>query len=247
MSQYSVDHLPPIPPEQTPVQQTFEASQSYLTLAFLQMGLGLVITAGIAFAFLILGGTSYLMAHPMISLVLLIAQLGIAAAFGIQMQKASAAALRTMFFAYAVLTGITFSSLGVVYTGSTLFYAFLISAVFYFCLAFVGLTTKRNLNSLGLICLVGLVVLLVAWLVLALFGASMSILLYSSIGLILFTGITCWDVQRMKTIMAQVESDEPSRQKWTVYFALELYLDFINIFLYVLRLFAAGSGSSSRR
>lgn len=247
MSQYSMDHLPPIPPESAMQVHSLEPDRTYLVSAFAQMGLGLVLTALTAFIFLVSGGALYILSHPTLSLMLLVAQLGIAVAFGVMMQKASANTLRLMFFAYALLTGITFSSLGLVYTGSTLFYAFVISAVFYFCLAFVGLTTKRNLNNLGLICLVGLVVLMISSLVLALFGAGMNIILYSAVGLILFTGITCWDVQRMKTIMATMEGDDASKSKWTVYFALELYLDFINIFLYVLRLFAAGSGSNSRR
>ncbi len=248
MSQYSMDHLPPIPPESTMQVRPLEPDRTYLVSAFVQMGLGLLLTALTAFIFLVSGGALFILSHSTtLSLLLLVAQLGIAVAFGVMMQKASANTLRLMFFAYAVLTGITFSTLGLVYTGSTLFFAFIISAVYYFCLAFVGLTTKRDLNNLGLICLVGLIVLLVSSLVLALFGAGMNIILYSAIGLILFTGITCWDVQRMKTIMASMEGDEITKSKWTVYFALELYLDFINIFLYVLRLFAAGSGSNSRR
>lgn len=98
-----------------------------------------------------------------------------------------------------------------------------------------------------MICLVGLVVMLLAEVVLMLFGAPLNIQLYSIIGMLLFTGITMWDVWRMKQIMENAPLDSMTKQKWTVYFALELYLDFINIFLYVLRLFAAGSGSSSRR
>lgn len=246
MSQFSLDHLPEIP-EDAKKQSSFTVSDNYLVSVFAQMGLGLAITAGTAFLFLILGGTVFLLEHPMLAMLLMFAQLGITVAFGVSMNKASVTALRLMFLAYSILTGITFSSLGIIYTGSTLFYAFAISAVYYFCLAFVGITTKKNLNNLGLLCLTGLVVMLLAEIVMLLLHVSVNIQLFSIIGLLLFTGITMWDVWRMKRIMENAPMDTMTRQKWTVYFALELYLDFINVFLYILRLFAAGSGSSSRR
>lgn len=247
MSQFSLDNLPEIPEEARSSSRPFELGGNYLVSTFVQMGLGLSLTALTAFLFLVCGETYFMYSHPMLALVLMIAQIGIALSFSFSMNKASVGTLRLMFFAYSVLTGVTFSSLGIVYTGSTLFYAFAISAVYYFCLAFVGATTKKNLSSLGMICLVGLVVMLLAEVVLMLFGAPLNIQLYSIIGMLLFTGITMWDVWRMKQIMENAPLDSMTKQKWTVYFALELYLDFINIFLYVLRLFAAGSGSSSRR
>ncbi len=144
MSQFSLDNLPEIPEEARSSSRPFELGGNYLVSTFVQMGLGLSLTALTAFLFLVCGGTYFMYSHPMLALVLMIAQIGIALSFSFSMNKASVGTLRLMFFAYSVLTGVTFSSLGIVYTGSTLFYAFAISAVYYFCLAFVGATTNKK-------------------------------------------------------------------------------------------------------
>lgn len=247
MDSYTPNNMPPIPED---AYRRREAnfnmdSRYYLTYSFGLMGVGLCITALVAFLVLATGFYEVIFSNGFLSTILLFAQLGLAIGFGVAMNRASASTLLAMFIAYSCVTGITFSTLGLVYAGSTLFYAFLITAVYYFCLAFVGMTTKRNLTNLGTFAIVGLVVLLISQIVLLLFRAPMSIHLYSALGLIIFTGITMWDVQRMKIIMMQIEGDDLTAKKWSVYFALELYLDFINIFLYVLRLIGIGSSSNS--
>lgn len=244
MEQYSPENLPPIPEDV--YKQRYNANTSstnYLTYSFVLMGIGLCLTALVAFLVLSTGFYRVIFSNGMISTILLLAQLAMAVSFGVAMNRASANTLTIMFICYSILTGLTFSTLGLAYTRSTLYYAFLITAVYYFCLAFVGLTTKRNLDKMGTFAMVGLVVLLISQLVLLLFHSPMSMHLYSALGLILFTGITIWDVSRMKKIMMQVDGDDLTARKWAVYFALELYLDFINIFLYILRLFSEGSGS----
>lgn len=246
MDSYTPDNMPPIPEDAyTRRQANFnQSSQYYMTYSFGLMGVGLSITAIVAFLVLTTGFYNVIFSSGFLSILVVIAQLGLAMGFGVAMHRSSASTLLAMFVAYSCVTGLTFSTLGLVYAGSTLFYAFLITAVYYFCLAFVGMTTKRNLDKMGTFAVVGLVVLLISQIVLLLFGAPMSVHMYSAIGLIIFTGITMWDVQRMKTIMMQIEDDDLTARKWAVYFALELYLDFINIFLYVLRLFAAGESSN---
>lgn len=243
--------IPPIPADagqSAALQPVFDQStvQKTLTSSFAQMAGGLFLTALTSFVFWSNGLYQIVYTMPMLAMILLFAQLALAVAFGVRMAKASANSLRIMFALYSILTGITFSTLAEVYTGSTLFVAFGISALYFASLAAAGLITKRNLNGLGMICLTGLIVLLISQLVMMLFGTPMSVRLYSILGLLLFTGITAWDVSRMKTILAAPNTDAISRDKWSVYFALDLYLDFINIFLYILRLVSAGSGSSSR-
>lgn len=250
MNEPMMDHLPELPEELRKAQPPhFDAAleNKSLNSAFLQMGAGLLVTAATSFIFYATGLYALFFQIPMLALILMIGQLGIAVAFGAAMNKASVATMRAMFYGYAVLTGITFSSLAAVYTGSTLFTAFLISSVYFFCLAFVGMTTKRDMSKIGTFCLVALIALLVSQLLMMLFGTPMSVRLYSILGLLIFTGITVWDVSRMKKILALNFEDGVTAQKLSTFFALQLYLDFVNIFLYVLRLVAAGSGSSSRR
>ena len=246
MDSYTPNSMPPIPEDAYRRREAnFNMSgHYYLTYSFGMMGVGLCLTALIAFLVIATGFYNVIFSNGFLSIILLLAQFGLAIGFGVAMNRASASTLLAMFIAYSCLTGITFSTLGLVYAGSTLFYAFLITAVYYFCLAFVGMTTKRDLTKLGTFAMVGLSVLVISQFVPLLFRASMSVHLYSALGLIIFTGVTMWDVQRMKTLMMQIEDDDLTAKKWAVYFALELYLDFINIFLYVLRLFAAGSSNN---
>ena len=247
MDSYTPNNMPPIPEDAYRRRQAnFNMdSHYYLTYSFGLMGVGLCLTALVSFLVLATGFYNVIFSNGFLSTILLLVQFGLAIGLGVAMNRASASTLLAMFIAYSCVTGITFSTLGLVYAGSTLFYAFLITAVYYFCLAFVGMTTKRNLTNIGMFALVGLIVLVISQIVLMLFRAPMNVHLYSALGLIVFTGITMWDVQRMKMILMQIEGDDLTAKKWAVYFALELYLDFINIFLYILRLIGIGSSSSN--
>ena len=114
--------------------------------------------------------------------------------------------------------------------------AFGISALYFLCLTFIGFTTKKDLSKLGTICMVGIFVIIFSQLLFMLFHVTYSARLYSIVGLILFTGITAWDVQRMNKILMITSSQAVEQEKIAIYFALQLYLDFLNIFLYILQL-----------
>jgi len=87
-----------------------------------------------------------------------------------------------------------------------------------------------------MICVIGLTVLIISQAVMLLFGVSFDTRMISIVGLLLFTGITAWDIQRMNKILYLSNGDVVSQEKIAIYMALELYLDFLNIFLYILRL-----------
>lgn len=231
-------------PLQNPVQ-TSSVRKSILE-AYAWMFGGLVLTGAVAWIFNASGALlSMLQSFPMLMYLLPLLQIGLAIGFTFSMAKASANTLRILFLLYAGTMGISMSSLLYVYTDGTIYLAFFISALYFACLWFIGATTKKDLSKLGTIALAALAALLVSQLVMMLFGVNMDVRLYSVLGLLIFSGITAFDVQRLNSTMLYAQGQPVAQQKWAIYFALELYLDFINIFLYILRLL--GSNSSNRR
>lgn len=192
-----------------------------------------------AVAFLLANNTSLMMmflGNAMMPWILLIAQFGVVIALSARITKMSEGSAKILFMAYAVLTGITFSVLGLVYAGDTIAMAFGITCIFFGCLVLIGNTTRMDLTKIGTICIAGLFAMIIYSLLSMLFGWSMNYFLYSCIGLVLFMGITAWDAQRIKTQYMQFANDEVTLRKMGIYSALSLYLDFINIFLYILRI-----------
>lgn len=208
-----------------------------LAKTFLYMGLGLVITA-ITSYFLYATGSFYWMIARMslIPFVLLISQFALIFSFTSAMRHSTAGKMKVLFLTYSIVMGITTTSWLYVFNFSTITLAFLISALYFVCLAIIGYTTKRDLTSLGTICLTGLGILLVSQLVMMLFGAQMNVRIVSIIGLLIFTGITAWDMQRLNQLLILNDGDVLAQEKISIYMALELYMDFLNIFLYILQL-----------
>lgn len=200
------------------------------------------------FGLLITAATSYLMyatnlyfaiIRGQMPLILMLVQFGIAFGFTGAMRSASSLTMKVLFVVFAITMGISLTSLGIVYQLGTIFVAFLVSAVYFACLMVIGFTTKKDLSSFGTICLGGLCALIITQVILMLFGFNMNTRLISIVGLLLFTGITAWDVQRTNQLMANTSG--MTQEKFAIFMALELYLDFINIFLYVLRLLGMSS------
>ena len=155
-----------------------------------------------------------------------------------RMQTGTATA---MFFAYAAMTGVNLSVYMVVYRFSTLILAFLLSAVYFGVMAVYGATTGKDLSGWGPKLLGGLIALIVAQLVGMVlnmfgFGFGFADLLLCAVGLLLFMGLSAYDTQKIKYYYAYFGSDAVLLRKASIIAALELYLDFINIFLYVVRM-----------
>lgn len=182
-----------------------------------------------------------LMNFPMLALILPIVQIGLTIAFTFQMNRATATSCKVIFFVYAFTMGISLSTLAYAYTTGEIFAAFLIAALYFGTLVFIGVTTKKDLTKLGTISIAALVVLLISQLVLMIFRAGIDTRLIAAAGLLIFAGLTAWDVQRLNKTMLYADGEPVAREKWAVFFALELYLDFINIFLYILRLLGSRS------
>ncbi|MCF0258347.1 MAG: Bax inhibitor-1/YccA family protein [Erysipelotrichaceae bacterium] len=158
-------------------------------------------------------------------------------------QKVSTATTRLLFLANAVNTGLLISA-GCLYLPLQVVAAAAgISVAFFGCLVFIGFTTKADLTKIGTISGAALGAMIIGTLVMMLLGFSVSQILISSVGLISFAGLTAWDVQHINQKMADFEGNPAEQEKWVIYFATILYLDFINIFLYILRLLSKTSSS----
>jgi len=145
--------------------------------------------------------------------------------------------LQLLFWAFAGLMGLSMSTLFLVYTGTSIAQTFFATAAAYMGLSLYGYTTKRDLSGLGTFLIMGVVGLLVAMLVNLFLQSSAMALAISAIGVLLFAGLTAYDTQRIKDGYYEVMGDATAMTKGAIMGALNLYLDFINLFVMLLQLF----------
>ena len=216
-----------------------EAINALFRKVYQFMAMGLILTALAAY----LTASSptmitmlYTSRAPM--LIIAVAEIGLVIWLSAGLNKLSASAARNIFFVYSILNGLLCSSVLLVYTGESIAKAFLSTAGMFGAMSIYGLYTQRDLTSMGSFLRMGLFGLIIA-MVINLFMRSSAMELYISIfGIIIFMGLTAWDTAKIKAIAASYDSrDENMTGKIAVIGALSLYLDFINIFLYLLRLF----------
>jgi hypothetical protein len=170
---------------------------------------------------------------------LIIAQLGAVAALGWAINKISAFTATLIYFVYAGLTGLTLSAIFLVYTNSSIAEVFAITAFSFAGLSGVGLVTKRDLGPVGSFCTMGLFGMigfaLISMFIPSLMGGAGSFI-FAIVGIIVFAGLTAYDTQKIKAMnLAGDEGTDMGRKK-AIFGALTLYLDFINLFLSMLRL-----------
>ncbi|MCK9204977.1 MAG: Bax inhibitor-1/YccA family protein [Bacteroidales bacterium] len=151
-------------------------------------------------------------------------------------QRLSPAILTLLFIAYSVLMGMSLSFILVVYTSASVYKTFAVTGVMFGVMAVTGYTTKTDLTKFGSIMMMGLIGLLVAMLINFFMNSSAMDYIISIIGVLIFTGLTAYDVQRLKRIGAGAgEYGAGNTRKLSILGALTLYLDFINLFLFLLR------------
>ncbi|MBL7711224.1 MAG: Bax inhibitor-1/YccA family protein [Chitinophagaceae bacterium] len=172
--------------------------------------------------------------------VVMFAPIGFVLLMSFAFQRLSAPALIGLFMAYSAINGISFSFILLTYTTSSVIGCFASAAAMFGVMAVMGYTTKKDLTSFGRIMTMGLIGVVIAMVINMFLKSNTMGYLVSVIGVIVFTGLTAWDVQKLKNIGAGVEYGEISAndgKKLGILGALTLYLDFINIFLLLLRLF----------
>lgn len=203
------------------------------------MAAGLALTAGVAY---LTAQNEALAAQVMgLRMPLVLAQLAIVFVLSLAAQRLSSAVAGILFIAYAALTGLTFSSLLLAYSPSAVTAAFLTTAGTFAAMSVAGLVIKRDLSALGRFFLFAVLGLVIAMIV-NLFVASSALTLgISIVGVLLFAGLTAYDTQMLRNLALSGISGE-NAERAAINGALALYLDFINMFLFILRLFGfAGS------
>ena len=174
--------------------------------------------------------------HGPMMWVLILASLGIVMFLSFGIQRMSVATAQLSFWAYAAIMGMSFSSLGLVYTHGSIARVFFITAATFASTSLYGYTTKRDMTGFGSFLFMGLIGIIIASLVNIFLQSTAMNFALSVIGVLLFTGLTAWDTQQIKT-MYYSTSGEAALGKSAIMGALRLYLDFINLFMSLLRLF----------
>ena len=216
-------------------------ASDYMTRTYRWMASGLLITFAMAY---ITATTPLIYLVDSLYLVLTIAELALVFVLSSRVQNMSVDAARAMFFGYALLNGMVLSYYFIAFSVGTLVMAFLATAVYFGLMAVYGTTTHKDLTGWGPRLMMGLVALIVTSLIGMLFGFGFGgSVLYCGIGLVLFMLLTAYDTQKLQQMYAYYAGDPELAEKASIYGALTLYLDFINIFLYVVRLL----GNNRRR
>lgn len=210
---------------------------------FLWMALALVITAGVAFYVY----DSYLWLDVMYAFegygafILLIAQLVLVVVISALMKKISFPVMLTLFFVYSALTGVNLSVLPMVYGFENMAIAFVCASLLFVNMGIIGFTMKRDLSKFSNILIGGLITLVIVTLINNFMHLEMLDSMMNYFGVVLFMGLTAYDMQKVKHYYhAMNQGDEAQASAMTnkisIYCALQLYLDFINMFMYILRI-----------
>ena len=168
--------------------------------------------------------------------VLMLAPLGVVIYMSFGIAKMSASKAQTTFWIFAALMGASLSSIFLVYTGLSITRVFFITAGTFGAMSIYGYTTKKDLTKLGSFLMMGLFGIIIASIVNIFLKSSMMYFVISIIGVLVFVGLTAYDTQKIKNMYLSSDSSEISGKK-AIMGALTLYLDFINLFIMLLRLF----------
>lgn len=168
---------------------------------------------------------------------IIIAELIVVIAFSALRRKVSPNVAKILFILYSTLSGLTLSSIFLVYEIGSIGMVFMSSALMFGLLALYGYTTKTDLSSMGKILLFALLAIIIMSIINIFAGNSTFGIVISIVSIVIFLGLTAWDMQALKRMYVYYSNDEQELSKISIYGALDLYLDFVNVFLKLLSLF----------
>ena len=181
--------------------------------------------------------TNLVYKNPLLLTVLIVAELGLVIAVSWGINKMSAATATALFALYAALNGVTLGYIFIVYTIPAITSAFLTTTLTFAVMAIIGSVTKRDLTRLGSILLMALIGLIIASFVNIFLKNSTMGWIITYAGVLIFVGLTAYDAQKVKQMYLTMGGDMETNRKISVLGALTLYLDFVNLFLMLLRIF----------
>ena len=212
---------------------------NYMASALVLTGFVALLTAKYAvqsFEPLILSDLGKSLYHSGLAWVVMLAPLGIVFYMSFGINKMSASKAQTVFWVFAALMGLSLSWILLVYTGASVARVFFITSATFGAMSLYGYTTKRDLTKLGSFLMMGLIGIIIASIVNIFMKSSMMYFVISILGVLIFVGLTAYDTQKIKNMYAASDTGELIGKK-AVMGALTLYLDFINLFIMLLRLF----------
>lgn len=211
--------------------------RTFVANVFSWMFVALAITAATAWYFADSGMVKSLFSEGKLNIlgwIVMLSPLGFVLAISAGMQKFSASTMTILFVLYSIVMGVSLSFILLAFTGSSIALTFVTTSVMFGVMAVTGYTTKTDLTKMGSILIMGVVGIFIAMMINMFMKSSQLDFIISIIGVIIFTGLTAYDVQKLKRIGEQATEGEMTK-KLTIMGALTLYLDFINLFLFLLR------------
>ena len=204
-----------------------------LSKTFTRMFSGLLITA---LAAIITNSTSLIYFVAQYYWLLAIVELVVVLVFSLGFKKLSPTAVTALFYGYAILNGVTLSTIFRVYSLEMIGKSFVMTAALFGVLAYMGHSTDKDLTKMGPILLTALLIGIIATIINLFLGSTMFSIVLDWVMLFIFAGLTIYDMNKMKMMSQTIQNDSASLEKMYIYCAMELYLDFINIFLRILRI-----------
>jgi hypothetical protein len=209
-----------------------EGLRTYMLSIYNYMASGVLLSGVVALLFARSGMAEATFGSPLRWLIAL-APLGFVMAMSFGLNRMQTSTLKTLFWGFSVAMGLSLSSIFFVYTGASIALTFFATAGAFAGLSLYGYTTKRNLGAMGAFMVMGLVGIIIAMLLNLFLQSSAMALAISVLGVLIFAGLTAWDTQRLRGMYYQVQGTDLV-QKVVIMGALSLYLDFINLFQFLL-------------
>lgn len=214
-----------------------EIQRRFITRVYAWMTFGLVCTAAAAFTTLSVPNLLLTIVNtPFLFMGLILGELALVIVLTWAIGRLSPAAAGILFTAYAILTGVTLSIIMLVYTESSIAITFGVTACTFGIMTLYGYTTQRDLTNLGSLLLMGLVGLILASVFNLFFGNPVIYWITTFVGILIFVGLIAYDTQKIKRMSLELGQEGQVTQKASILGALALYLDFINLFLLLLRI-----------
>jgi FtsH-binding integral membrane protein len=208
--------------------------RSHMLKVYNYMASGVLLTGIVSLLFFSSGYAEQIMlGGGILPWIIILSPLAIVFAMSFGVNRMATSTLQMLFWAFATLMGLSMSTLFLIYTGTSIAQTFFATAAAFLSLSLYGYTTKRDLSGFGTFLIMGVVGLLVAMLINMFLQSSAMALAISAIGVLLFAGLTAYDTQRIKSMYVQLQGSE-FLGKAAIMGALSLYLDFINMFQFLL-------------
>lgn len=213
-----------------------EGLRAHMSKVYGLMSLAMLITGAVAWGV----GTTPALVQAIfgsgLKWVVMLAPLAVVFAFGAMIHRMSTATAQLVFLGYSALMGLSISFIFVAYTGVSIAQTFLITAIAFLGLSLYGYTTKKNLSAMGSFLMMGLIGLIVASIVNIFMASSALSFAISVVGVLIFAGLTAYDTQNIKNTYLQLaQTDSDFMGKAAILGALQLYLDFLNLFMFLLQ------------